>query len=152
MPFKSLLSCLLLLVAFSVHGQVRYTADQQAEIKAQTENLFNELVELAQKRHYQGFAQHMIYNGRNPNRNLQAKINYNDPFDRLTAENTLNFLRNDLKKSALWHTANFKIVQGHERDLFIWQVEFTTLKGKIRERRLFFARYKGEYLLARIEK
>lgn len=152
MSVKPIFICLVFLFSGLAQAQVRYTPDQQAEIKTKTEALFNSLVELAQKRHYQGFASKMIYNGRDPNRNLQGKLNYADPFDRLTAENTLNFLRNDLQKSALWHTAEFKIVQGHERDLFIWSVEFTTLKGKIKTRRLFFANYKGQYLLARIEK
>lgn len=149
---KSILLVLLLTLCGPVQGQTRYTPEQKLEIRTQTQSLFEELTRLAEKSHYEGFSKKMIYNGLDPNRNLNAKLNYNDPHERLTAINTLNLLRSLMKKSTIWHAADFSIVSGFERDLFIWKVEFTDKKGRLKTRDFVFAKYKGEYLLARTDK
>lgn len=144
----SLLFCFLWIFS-SVPAQ--YTANQRQEIETVTSELVKKMMHLAEIRRYDTFAGKMIYTGRNPNRNLQDKVNFNDPHEKLGAINAANKMGHYLKKSALWHSKNFRIIEGFEKDLFRWDIEFTYLNGKTKTLQATFAKHKGEYLFCQME-
>ena len=140
------------MLSFSpLKGQQTYTATQQKKIMAETETELKKLIRMAENRNYGPFMKHLIYNGRDPQRNLRARLNPNDPHDQLYADNTLNRMRHFLEKAALWHNKNFRVVYGYEHDLFVWDLEFTTLKGKSKIHTVSFVKFKEEYLMARFD-
>ncbi len=144
----------MLLLAFSAHflsAQQTYTETQTAEIKEKTQDALGKVMKMVENRNYGPFLHACIYNGRDPLRNFRSRLNPNDPHDRLYAENLLNRLRHHLKKSALWHNKNFRVVYGYERDLFVWDLEFTSLKGKVKSYQISFIKFKNEYLVARFD-
>lgn len=148
-----MLRTLIILMLF-LGGQTafaQYTAEQREKIKEATMEDLNELMELANQRKYDAFARKMVYTGRNPNRNLQTKVNFQDPHEKLFVINSVNKIKHYLDKSALWHASNFRIIEGFDSDLFRWDVEYTLLKGKTRTFVATFALLKGEYLFCQME-
>lgn len=147
---QSLFTLLFLIFSFALKAQ--YSNEQKVKIEETTNSKLKTLMNLVEKRHYNGFGKMMAYAGKDPNRNLKSRLNLSDPHEKLKSENTLNRIAHYLKKSALWHAQNFRIVKGFEADLYIWDLEFTLLNGKSKVVKMTFINLKGEYLFCHLDK
>jgi hypothetical protein len=137
----------------SDEAEIRH-AETEKERKAQegTKAALDKVMRFAQQGNYDGFGKMMIYSGRDPNRTMREKVNPNDAYERLDIENTLNYMRHWLNKSAFYHAKRYRKVTGMSGDLYFWDVEFTTLKGKMKMFRVVMATMGSEYLFVRMEK
>jgi hypothetical protein len=117
-----------------------------------TKETLDKVMRFAQQGNYDGFGKLMIYSGRDPNRTMRVKMNPNDAFERLEIENTLNYVRHWLSKSAFYHAKRYRKVASVTGDLYFWDVEFTTLNGKMKMFRVLMATLGDQYLFVRMEK
>ena len=146
----------LFMVSFAF-AQTGVTADYAANTKkeklqAETKEALDKLMRFAEARNYDGFGKMMIYSGRDPNRTMRVKMNPRDAHEKLEIENTLNYVKHWLDKSALYHAKTFRVVKGLESDLYFWDVEFTTLKGKAKMFRVSFCELDRKLMFIRMEK
>jgi hypothetical protein len=132
---------------------IRVAAEEKAKMEqAGSKDALDKIMRFAKVRNYDGFGKMMIYSGRDPNRTLRVKMNPNDSHELLEIENTLNFVHHWLSKSAFYHAKRYRKVKGMNGDLFFWDVEFTTLKGKLKMFKAVMSKLGDEYLLVRMEK
>jgi len=150
MSYRILIALLLLGLPFC--AQAQFTTEQKTILEDKCRKELDQLMTLAEKRHYEGFGKMMAYTGRDPNRNLMDRLNLYDPHEKLFAETTLNEFHHHLSKSALWHADNFRIVKGMEGHLFIFDLEFTYKKGKTKQFKLTFVELKDDILFCRADK
>lgn len=142
----------LLFTFFATGTKAQHTAEQKVIIEHQCREKLDRLMSLVEKKHYEGFGKMMAYTGRDPNRAMQDKLNLWDPHEKLFAELSLNELAHHLDKSALWHADNFRIVKGLESDMYIFDMEFTYLKGKTKQYKMTFMKLKDDILFCHAEK
>lgn len=126
--------------------------EKERKAKEGTKEALDKVMRFAQQGNYDGFGKMMIYSGRDPNRTMQEKMNPNDAHERLEIENTLNYMRHWLNKSAFYHAKRYRKVTGMAGDLYFWDVEFTTLKGKMKMFRVVMATLGKDFLFVRMEK
>ena len=126
--------------------------EKERKAKEGTKEALDKVMRFAQQGNYDGFGKMMIYSGRDPNRTMQEKMNPNDSHERLEIENTLNYVRHWLNKSAFYHAKRYRKVTGMVGDLYFWDVEFTTLKGKMKMFRVVMATLGKDFLFVRMEK
>lgn len=126
--------------------------DKAKKVQEATKEVLDKVMRFAQQSNYDGFGKLMIYSGRDPNRTMRVKMNPNDAHERLEIENSLNFIRHWLKKSALYHTTRYRKVTGLSGDLFYWEVEFTLLNGKSKKFIVVMSELNGKYLFVRMDK
>lgn len=126
---------------------------KRERIKARTEETLEKLFEYAWERNYKAFSKLMVYNGPNPNRQLNDMINYNDPFERLDVENTVNLIRHWMKKSEMHKIRNFRVAEGvGKKKLYFFDVEFFGAKGKNNMHKFCFVDYNDKFLFCEARK
>ena len=126
--------------------------EKNKRIQEETKLALDKVMRFAQQSNYDGFGKMMIYSGRDPNRTLRVKINPSNAHERLEIENSLNYIRHWLKKSALYHTTRYRKVTGMAGNLFFWEVEFTLLNGKSKQFIVVMSELEGKYLFVRMDK
>ncbi|MEM0997629.1 MAG: hypothetical protein AAGN35_11135 [Bacteroidota bacterium] len=126
--------------------------DKQKREVEDSKAALDRMMRFAKARNYDGFGKMMIYSGRDPNRTMRVKMNPKDAHEGLEIENTLNYVHHWLSKSAFYHAKRYRKVKGLSGDLFFWDVEFTTLKGKLKMFKAVMAKLGDEYLFVRMEK
>ena len=142
----------LLFTCIAPVTKAQHTAEQKVIIEHQVRERLGELMKMVERKHYEGFGKMMAYTGRDPNRAMQDKLNLYDPHEKLFAELSLNQLAHHLDKSALWHADNFRIVQGLESEMYIFDMEFTYLKGKTKKYKVTFLKLEDEILFCHADK
>jgi len=146
---------IILLLLFAIAApmaKAQYTTEQKVIIENQVRTRLDEMMELVKRKHYEAFGKMMAYTGRDPNRAMQDRLNLYDPHEKLFSELTLNELGHHLKKSALWHADNFRIVKAMDTELYVFDMEFTYLKGKTKQYKITFMKLKDEILFCHAEK
>ncbi len=136
----------LLFTCFATASKSQVTAEQKVIIENQCRERLDVLMTMVERKHYEGFGKMMAYTGRDPNRALTDKLNLYDPHEKLFAELSLNELAHHLDRSALWHADNFRIIKGIENSMYIFDMEFTYIKGKTKKYKVTFVKIKDDIL------
>ena len=147
----SLIFILLIVGSFGL-SKAQYTSEQKVIIEHNVRERLDQLMELVKRKHYQGFGKMMAYTGRDPNRAMQDKLNLYNPHEKLEAELALNELAHHLDKSALWHADNFRIVKALQNEMYIFDMEFTYIKGKTKKYKVTFMKLEDEILFCHADK
>lgn len=147
----------MLLIGGNMFAQGEPTANydpntKREKIEKETKEVLDKIMKYAEGYNYGAFGKLMVYSGKNPNRTMRTMMNPMDPHEKLEIENTLNFIHHWLDRSALYHAKEFKIVKGMKSDLYYWDVEFTSLKGKAKMFTVSFAELDGKYVFIRMIK
>ncbi len=142
----------LLFSCFVLGTKAQYTAEQKVIIENQCRERLSQLMDLVERKHYEGFGKMMVYTGGDPDRDYQDKLNLSDPHEDVFAELSLNKLAHHLERSALWHADNFKIVKGVKGDVYILDIKFNYPNGKTKNYTMTFAKLRNDILFCHAKK
>ena len=124
--------------------------EEYNKLKEESELQMHELFELAEYRDYRKFAGMFLYTGRNQQRAWKGMMDYADPYESVEVENELNRIRHWMGKADGYEFSGFRIVQGLNQDLYVWDVEFKK-KEKIKKHKIFLTQHRGRYVFYRSE-
>lgn len=120
------------------------------QLKTETEKEVQEIFALAEYRDYDQFANMYLYTGRNQQRAFRSLMDYSDPFESVEVENELNRIRSWITKADSHELSGFRIVQGLDKDLYVWNIELSR-RGKVKKRKIYLAQLKGKFVFYRSE-
>ena len=133
-------------------SEVAAPLSKRDKAEAESKKLVEKVLTYANARNYSGMSRVTVYAGRDPNRTMKAKINMNDPHEKLECENNLNYMHHVLEKSVIWNATNFRLVNALNDTYCYWNVEFTDEKMKTMVYQMLIVEMGNEYLFANFEK
>lgn len=154
------LGCLISLgMSVSLHAQVNDNAtapqmDKTLEQKDQegSQMAMMKVLKHSREKNYMKLANIMVYAGKDPNRQMKAMINYDDPHERLEVEHTANKLNYLMRKYETYEPQNYRTVGGMGYKLFLYDLVFTDKKGKAKTYKISFVKRNGNYYFANFAK
>lgn len=139
---------LIFLLGYSSWAQPTAEFDKK---KNGSRAVLERMMRFVESKNTEAFASLMVYSGVDKGRDLKSRLNYNDPYEKVVAENMCMKMYSYWNKCVRYKFSNFRTATWAGNEMIFWDATFVSKKGKEKSYKLSIVYLKGNYWFWKVE-